>query len=73
MDFFAALILFSLYGCKKACLDPEQEFPNGPASNPADHSTILRTAGLYPLKHCSGLLKAEGCRAVCARCEDSVS
>lgn len=66
MYFFAGLILFSLYEHKKACLDSEQDFPNGSVSKPADPTTILRTSGLYPLEHCLAFLEAEGCGAACA-------
>lgn len=36
MYFSDGLILFSIHENKKACLDPEQEFPDCSASEPAD-------------------------------------
>lgn len=60
MYFSAGLILFSIYENKKAYLDPEQEFPDGSVSKPADPEDIIPvSSGVFGFAESWGLQRCE--------------
>lgn len=70
--YFSGLIFFPVYECKEASLDPEEGFPNGPVSKPADPSRSVSFGALF-LSAGSWRLQSSLCIAGGGMCDLSKS